>query len=54
MYHVFVISGDIIKTLKDNGYEYTWGTVTVKLAEAYGNWLSELVGPVPDQLLVAA
>lgn len=32
----FVISGDIIKTLKENGYEYTWGTVTVKLAEAYG------------------
>ena len=32
----YVISGDIIKTLKENGYEYTWGTVTVKLAEAYG------------------
>ncbi|KAG4973851.1 hypothetical protein AAZX31_11G118600 [Glycine max] len=29
-------TSDIIKTLKDNGYEYTWGTVTVKLAEAYG------------------
>jgi len=29
-------SGDIIKTLKDNGNEYTWGNVTVKLAEAYG------------------
>ncbi|KAK6946197.1 4-hydroxy-3-methylbut-2-enyl diphosphate reductase [Dillenia turbinata] len=28
--------GDIIKTLKDNGHEYTWGNVTVKLAEAYG------------------
>ena len=28
--------GDIIKTLKDNGNEYTWGNVTVKLAEAYG------------------
>lgn len=30
------ISGDIIKTLKENGNEYTWGSVTVKLAEAYG------------------
>ncbi|KAL0365476.1 UNVERIFIED_CONTAM: 4-hydroxy-3-methylbut-2-enyl diphosphate reductase, chloroplastic [Sesamum angustifolium] len=30
------ISGDIIKTLKENGYEYRWGNVTVKLAEAYG------------------
>ncbi|RDX85885.1 4-hydroxy-3-methylbut-2-enyl diphosphate reductase, chloroplastic [Mucuna pruriens] len=29
-------TSDIIKTLKENGYEYTWGTVTVKLAEAYG------------------
>lgn len=29
-------SGDIIKTLKENGGEYTWGNVTVKLAEAYG------------------
>ncbi|KAD4179157.1 hypothetical protein E3N88_27748 [Mikania micrantha] len=27
---------DIIKTLKENNYEYTWGNVTVKLAEAYG------------------
>ena len=26
----------MIKTLKDNGNEYTWGPVTVKLAEAYG------------------
>lgn len=33
---VLEISGDIIKTLKDNGNEYTWGNVTVKLAEAYG------------------
>jgi histidyl-tRNA synthetase len=32
----FIISGDIIKTLKDNGYEYTWGNVTVMLAEAFG------------------
>lgn len=32
----FVILGDIIKTLKENGFEYTWGNVTVKLAEAYG------------------
>lgn len=30
------IPGDIIKTLKENGYEYKWGNVTVKLAEAYG------------------
>lgn len=28
--------GHVIKTLKENGNEYTWGTVTVKLAEAYG------------------
>nr|GFA30007.1 4-hydroxy-3-methylbut-2-enyl diphosphate reductase, chloroplastic-like [Tanacetum cinerariifolium]GFA35786.1 4-hydroxy-3-methylbut-2-enyl diphosphate reductase, chloroplastic-like [Tanacetum cinerariifolium] len=27
---------DIIKTLKENNYEYTWDNVTVKLAEAYG------------------
>lgn len=30
------ISGDIIKTLKENGNEYTWRNVTVKLAESYG------------------
>ncbi|KAK9176944.1 hypothetical protein WN944_028963 [Citrus x changshan-huyou] len=29
-------ASDIIKKLKENGYEYTWGNVTVKLAEAYG------------------
>ena len=29
-------AGDVIKTLKENGNEYTWGPVTVKLAEAYG------------------
>ncbi|XP_057964236.1 4-hydroxy-3-methylbut-2-enyl diphosphate reductase, chloroplastic [Malania oleifera] len=29
-------ASDIIKTLKDNGNEYTWGNITVKLAEAYG------------------
>nr|AMJ39468.1 4-hydroxy-3-methylbut-2-enyl diphosphate reductase [Bixa orellana] len=29
-------TSDIIKTLKENGYKYTWGNVTVKLAEAYG------------------
>ncbi|KAL2254714.1 4-hydroxy-3-methylbut-2-enyl diphosphate reductase, chloroplastic [Sesamum indicum] len=29
-------TSDIIKTLKENGYEYRWGNVTVKLAEAYG------------------
>lgn len=27
---------DIIQTLKANEYEYTWGNVTVKLAESYG------------------
>ncbi|KAK4258691.1 hypothetical protein QN277_005114 [Acacia crassicarpa] len=29
-------TSDIIKTLKENGNEYTWGNVTVRLAEAYG------------------
>ncbi|KAG8634882.1 hypothetical protein MANES_17G098700v8 [Manihot esculenta] len=29
-------TSDIIKTLKENGNQYTWGNVTVKLAEAYG------------------
>lgn len=29
-------TSDVIKTLKENGNEYTWGDVTVKLAEAYG------------------
>ncbi|CAN6309484.1 unnamed protein product [Urochloa humidicola] len=29
-------TSDVIKTLKDNGNQYTWGPVTVKLAEAYG------------------
>ncbi|KAH7575130.1 hypothetical protein ACOSP7_005467 [Xanthoceras sorbifolium] len=29
-------ASDIIKTLKENGNQYTWGNVTVKLAEAYG------------------
>ncbi|XP_019166219.1 PREDICTED: 4-hydroxy-3-methylbut-2-enyl diphosphate reductase, chloroplastic-like [Ipomoea nil] len=29
-------TSDIIKKLKENGYEYTWGNVTIKLAEAYG------------------
>jgi hypothetical protein len=33
---LFEFVGDIIKKLKENGYEYTWGNVTVKLAEAYG------------------
>ncbi|XAR72842.1 4-hydroxy-3-methylbut-2-enyl diphosphate reductase [Bertholletia excelsa] len=28
-------TSDIIKTLKENGNEYTWGNVTIKLAEAY-------------------
>lgn len=26
----------MIKKLKENNYEYTWGNVTVKLAEAFG------------------
>ncbi|KAE9593322.1 hypothetical protein Lal_00028887 [Lupinus albus] len=29
-------SSDIINTLKENEYEYTWGNITVRLAEAYG------------------
>ncbi|KAF0914347.1 hypothetical protein E2562_028226 [Oryza meyeriana var. granulata] len=29
-------SGDVIKTLKENGNRYTWGPVTVRLAEAHG------------------
>ncbi|KAL8060485.1 hypothetical protein ABFX02_02G027300 [Erythranthe guttata] len=29
-------TSDIIKTLKENGFEYTWENVTVKLAESYG------------------
>ncbi|KAK4493439.1 hypothetical protein RD792_011540, partial [Penstemon davidsonii] len=29
-------TSDIMKKLKENGYEYTWGNVTVKLAESYG------------------
>ncbi|XP_078435597.1 4-hydroxy-3-methylbut-2-enyl diphosphate reductase [Wolffia australiana] len=29
-------TSDVIKTLKENNFEYTWGSVTVKLAEAYG------------------
>nr|AUZ98424.1 4-hydroxy-3-methylbut-2-enyl diphosphate reductase [Trachyspermum ammi] len=29
-------TSDIIKILKENGFEYTWGNVTVKLAESYG------------------
>ncbi|KAI4367654.1 hypothetical protein MLD38_023365 [Melastoma candidum] len=29
-------TSDIIKSLKENGKEYTWGNVTVKLAESYG------------------
>ncbi|KAL4615661.1 hypothetical protein ACB092_07G142900 [Castanea dentata] len=34
---------DIIKTLKENGNEYTWGNVTVKLAEKFGfYWAVEL------------
>ncbi|KAG5557617.1 hypothetical protein RHGRI_007764 [Rhododendron griersonianum] len=33
---VLWISGDIIKTLKENENEYTWGNVTVKLVESCG------------------
>ncbi|XP_010028563.2 4-hydroxy-3-methylbut-2-enyl diphosphate reductase, chloroplastic [Eucalyptus grandis] len=29
-------TSDIIKTLRENGNVYTWGNVTVKLAESYG------------------
>ncbi|XP_051132761.1 4-hydroxy-3-methylbut-2-enyl diphosphate reductase, chloroplastic-like [Andrographis paniculata] len=29
-------TSDVIQTLKENGNEYTWGNVTVKLAEAHG------------------
>nr|UIB01911.1 4-hydroxy-3-methylbut-2-enyl-diphosphate reductase 2 [Pinus massoniana] len=29
-------TSDIIKTLKENNNEYTWGNVTVKLAESFG------------------
>ncbi|KAK9176937.1 hypothetical protein WN944_028956 [Citrus x changshan-huyou] len=29
-------TSDIIKKLKENGFEYTWGNVKVKLAESYG------------------
>ncbi|OAY84500.1 4-hydroxy-3-methylbut-2-enyl diphosphate reductase, chloroplastic [Ananas comosus] len=29
-------TSDVIKTLRENNNEYTWGEVTVKLAEAYG------------------
>ncbi|KAK1268358.1 hypothetical protein QJS04_geneDACA006608 [Acorus gramineus] len=29
-------TSDVIKKLKENNNEYTWGNVTVKLAEAYG------------------
>ncbi|CAD5183240.1 unnamed protein product [Musa acuminata subsp. malaccensis] len=29
-------TSDVIKTLKENNNEYTWGDVTVKLAEAFG------------------
>ena len=32
----FCVAGDVIKTLKENGNQHTWGPVTVKLAEAYG------------------
>lgn len=33
---IIIASGDIVETLKKNGYEYTWGNVTVKLAESFG------------------
>lgn len=28
--------GDVVSTLKNNNYNYTWGNVTVKLAESFG------------------
>lgn len=30
------VAGDLVKTLKENNFEYTWGNVTVKLANSYG------------------
>jgi len=29
-------TSDLVKTLKENNFEYTWGNVTVKLANSYG------------------
>nr|AFN02125.1 1-hydroxy-2-methyl-2-(E)-butenyl 4-diphosphate reductase [Phlegmariurus carinatus] len=29
-------TSDVVKTLRENNFEYTWGDVTVKLAESYG------------------
>ncbi|KAJ7523432.1 hypothetical protein O6H91_18G050500 [Diphasiastrum complanatum] len=29
-------TSDIVKTLRENNFEYTWGDVTVKLADSYG------------------
>ncbi|KAJ7566805.1 hypothetical protein O6H91_02G119500 [Diphasiastrum complanatum] len=29
-------TSDIVKTLRENNFEYSWGDVTVKLAESYG------------------
>lgn len=31
-----ICAGDLVKTLKENNFEYTWGNVTVKLANSYG------------------
>lgn len=35
---IFVLngSGEVVNTLKENGNQFTWGNVTVKLAGAYG------------------
>jgi 4-hydroxy-3-methylbut-2-enyl diphosphate reductase len=33
---VKILAGDIVKTLKENNNEYTWDSVTVKLAESFG------------------
>jgi 4-hydroxy-3-methylbut-2-enyl diphosphate reductase len=33
---VVFAAGDLVKTLKLNDFEHTWGNVTVKLAESYG------------------
>jgi 4-hydroxy-3-methylbut-2-enyl diphosphate reductase len=30
------VTGDLVKILKENNNEFTWGDVTVKLAKSYG------------------
>ncbi|KAG2298455.1 hypothetical protein Bca52824_034927 [Brassica carinata] len=36
MFGLRIEFGDILETLKTNGYTYSWGDVTVKVAKAYG------------------